>query len=243
VNPESVPASRARVRWGLPDVAIAWGAGFVGAALALPLYDQGVEIDRQPARFILATVLLQNLAIVLALIAISHWKGQRSLGRDFGLVWPFDRMKALAVAGWLGAGMGLSLLAAVLLRPIAEAADLDESAQEISQAIERGGTVGRVLMGLAVVLVAPPVEELLFRGALLRSLQRRWSAATAVFVSAFLFGAIHVAGDVGAGYVLPGLILLGLVSGYQAVKRGDLARSVLLHMGFNLVSAIALVVR
>ena len=54
--------------------------------------------------------------------------------------------------------------------------------------------------------------------------------------------AIHILGDVGSGYVLPGLLLLGLVSGYQAVKHGDLARSVLLHMGFNLVSAIFLVV-
>ena len=95
-------------------------------------------------------------------------------------------------------------------------------------------------MGLAVVLVAPPVEELLFRGALLRSLQRRWSAAVAIFASAFLFAGIHLV-DPGARYVLPALLLIGLVSGYQAVKHGDLARSVLLHSGFNLLTAVVLV--
>ena len=108
--------------------------------------------------------------------------------------------------------------------------------------IERSSTAGRVLLAICVVFVAPPVEELLFRGALLRGLQRRWSAAVAIFVSAAIFAGIHLV-DPGAGYVLPALLLLGLVSGYQAVKRGDLARSVLLHLGFNLVAAIGLVVK
>jgi hypothetical protein len=39
---------------------------------------------------------------------------------------------------------------------------------------------------------------------------------------------------------VPGLLLLGLISGYQAVKSGDLSRSVLLHVGFNLFSALQL---
>src|SRR5262249_14970175 len=130
-----------------------------------------------------------------------------------------------------------------LLLPIDSIAGLKDSAQEVSKALEHSSGAGRVLFGLAVVLVGPPVEELLFRGALLRSLQRRWSAAVAIFVSAAIFGGIHLVGDPGAGYVLPGLLLLGLVSGYQAVKSGDIVRSILLHMGFNLLSAIALVVK
>ena len=72
--------------------------------------------------------------------------------------------------------------------------------------------------------------------------RRRWSAAVAIFVSAAIFAGIHLL-DPGARFVLPALLLLGLVSGYQAVKRGDLARSVLLHLGFNLVAAIGLVVK
>ena len=35
---------------------------------------------------------------------------------------------------------------------------------------------------------------------------------------------------------LPAIILLGIVSGYQAVRTGNLSRSILLHMGFNALS-------
>jgi len=46
---------------------------------------------------------------------------------------------------------------------------------------------------------------------------------------------------VGTMIALPAIVLLGIVSGYQAVKHGDLARSVLLHAGFNLLTAVLLV--
>jgi membrane protease YdiL (CAAX protease family) len=243
VNPELAPRAGARVRWGLPDVAVAWFVGVAASLLALPLADPDVGQNHQPIRFLLAALVLQSLGTVVSLIIVSKRKGQDSLGEDFGLFWPFDRLKVGAVAGWLALGAALSIGAQLLLAPIDAIAHLKDSAQEVSKALEHSSGSGRVLFGLAVVLVAPPVEELLFRGALLRSLQRRWSAGVAIFASAAIFAGIHVVGDPGAGYVVPGLLLLGLVSGYQAVKTGNIVRSVLLHMGFNLLSAVALVVK
>jgi membrane protease YdiL (CAAX protease family) len=242
VDPNPAPRARARVRWGLPDVALAWFAGLLASLfLALPFYDSDRPAGDQPVRYLVAAVLLQNLGIVLALIFVSKRKGQDSLGRDFGLVWPFDRLESGAVVGWIAAGAGLSIVGSMILRPIIEIAGLDEPAQQVSQTVEDATGAGLALLVISVVLVAPAVEELLFRGALLRALQRRFSAPMAVFVSAAIFAGIHVLGDPDSGYVIPALLLLGLVSGYQAVKRGDLSRCVLLHMGFNLLSTIALV--
>ena len=92
------------------------------------------------------------------------------------------------------------------------------------------------------MLLAPLTEELLFRGALLRSLLRKVTPEVAVFVSAVVFGLVHVLGDpsVGTLIALPAIVLLGVVSGYQAVKTGDLARSILLHVGFNALSVVFL---
>ena len=39
---------------------------------------------------------------------------------------------------------------------------------------------------------------------------------------------------------LPAIISSASCSGYQAVKTGDLSRSILLHMGFNALSVILL---
>ena len=241
--PPSPAASRAgaRVRWGLPDVAIAWAAGFVATLFAIPLGDPDASATGQPISFYLVSIVLQNAGIVAALVVISKKKGLGTLGRDFGFVRPLARLDVPAAAGWLAAGAGLTLAVAVVQFPIERLADLDEPAQEVSKILERADGFGRVLFALCVVFVAPPVEELLFRGALIRALQRRWSAPTAIFVSAATFAGLHLLGGLGSGYVIPGLMLLGLVTGYQAVKHGDLTRSILLHMGFNLLSASFLV--
>ena len=235
------PLARARLRWGLPDVLIAWLAGILASLFALPLADPDLSTADQPIGFVVAALLLQNLGIVAALWILSDRKGQRSLRRDFGLVWPFERLRFAVVAGWVALGAGLSMVAAALLRPIADLANLDDSAQEVSKTVERAGGVGLVLLMVGVVVVAPVVEELLFRGALLRALQRRLSVPVAVFASAVVFACVHVVGDPGSYYVVPGLLLLGLVSGWQAARTGDLRRSILLHAGFNLLSALTLV--
>jgi membrane protease YdiL (CAAX protease family) len=65
-------------------------------------------------------------------------------------------------------------------------------------------------------------------------------AVPAVGLSALLFASAHLL-DPGAVLVLPGLLLVGIVSGILAVRSGDLSRPILLHVGFNvLVVVVAL---
>lgn len=234
------PVARARVRWGLPDVAVAWGMGIVGSIMALPLADPDLSTAKQPVSFVVVALLLQNAAIVLALWAFSHYKGQGSLRRDFGLDWPLRTMRVGLVAGYLAFGVGLQFVASILLAPINRIANLDDSAQDVGRVVERANGLELVLILLGVVLVAPVVEELLFRGALLRALQRRFTVAVAVFTSAAIFAAVHVLGDPGSYPYLPAWLLLGVVSGWSAARSGNLSRSILLHMGFNLIAAVML---
>ena len=65
-----------------------------------------------------------------------------------------------------------------------------------------------------------------------------------MFISAAVFGLVHF-GDPSIGTLLafPAILSLGLVSGYQATKTGDLANSIMLHMGFNILSVIDLLVK
>jgi membrane protease YdiL (CAAX protease family) len=87
-------------------------------------------------------------------------------------------------------------------------------------------------------VVAPVGEELLFRGLLLRALVRRTSPPVAIGVAALAFALVHVALDPGAGFAVPALLLLGLLSGYRAWRTGNLSQSILLHAGFNLVAVL-----
>ena len=97
------------------------------------------------------------------------------------------------------------------------------------------------VLALTIVLLAPLTEELLFRGALLRSLLRKVSPTVAV-LTAVVFGLVHALGDPSVGTViaLPAIILLGIVSGYQAARPATCRRSILLHVGFNALSVVFL---
>jgi membrane protease YdiL (CAAX protease family) len=70
------------------------------------------------------------------------------------------------------------------------------------------------------------------------------SSGWAVFVSAAIFALVHF-GDPSIGTLMafPAILSLGLVSGYQATKTGDLANSIMLHMGFNTLSVIDLLLK
>jgi uncharacterized protein len=239
MDPPATP--RTGVRWGLPDVALTWVAGLIGAIVvgALAVSALGVPDDEvgDDVGVILATIAGQTAVVVAVLALISRSKGRGSLRRDFGLV------VRLHDAGWLAAGVGLQIVLALALAPLARLYDRDDS-QTIVNLLEDASGPGLVLFAVAVVVFAPLAEELLFRGALLRALMRRTTPAWAVFVSALLFALVHPLGDpeVGSVIVVPAILTLGVVSGYLAVRSGDLSRSIMLHAGFNLLTVVGVLI-
>jgi membrane protease YdiL (CAAX protease family) len=236
------PASpRTGVRWGLPDVALAWVAGLIGAvvlgALAVAALDVPEDDVADDVGVLLATIVGQTAVVVGVLALVSRSKGRASLHRDFGLT------LRVQDAGWLAAGVGLQIALGLALYPVAQLYDRDES-QTVVDLLEDASGSGLVLFAVAVVVLAPLAEELLFRGALLRALMRRTNPAWAVFGSALVFALVHPLGDpeVGSVIVVPAILTLGVVSGYLAVRSGDLSRSMMLHAGFNLLTVVGVLI-
>ena len=78
---------------------------------------------------------------------------------------------------------------------------------------------------LAVVILAPIAEEILFRGIIFRMLSKHWSEMAAIIVSTVLFGLYH-GNLMQAIYVLP----IGLLLGYTACKCNSVLPCILIHM-------------
>ena len=91
-------------------------------------------------------------------------------------------------------------------------------------------------MGAAVIVVAPVVEELFFRGLLLGEMQRRWGTAAAVAASSVVFGATHF-----QPLQFPGLTAAGAVFAIAAVRTRRLGPAIAVHAGFNATTFVALV--
>lgn len=220
--------------WSISAVFGAVIGGFFGAAVAFAvigrLADETVGVA--------ITGGMQLVTSVGILYALS--RGWRTSGfpRSVGLV--------LKLSDWWAFLAGFALQIVIVLAVVAPTIALlgieQPAQQRIAQIIESSAS-NSGLIGLLFVTVAlaPMVEEVLYRGVLLRAIFRlglRDNAA--IVISAAVFASIHLV-DPQAAIVVPGLFVLGLVLARVTLKTGNLSRAILLHAGVNSLAAIALI--
>lgn len=221
-------------RWTLADFGWAILGGLAGAFVAAFFtffgFSEGVSL-----LILLAGQYGGHLATVAWL---AHRKGLTLEGLGL-VVHPGDGINILV-------GVGLQFLLLVLAAPFAQLLGIDDSTQALTGLLaESTGTAVRVLLALAVALVAPVVEELMFRGVLLRAMTDRWGPRAALVWTAVVFSFFHLLGITGdvlrsAALVLPQLFIVGLVLARLTQRRGRLGPAIFTHAGFNLVAAIVI---
>jgi membrane protease YdiL (CAAX protease family) len=235
------PRARPRIRWGIGDAIWAFVVGsLLGAVAAIPFLSDDKSSVTTPT-ILIVTIFAQDLGIIGWLAMVARRKGVGSLAADFGLTFKPMLARGIGELKWLLIGVGVQLLALIPTELLVEIHG-SSAKQDVVKTANRAHGLEILLMVVAVALLAPLTEELLFRGALLRAVMRRTTPDKAVFAAAVVFGLVHAIGDpsVGTLVALPAIIALGIVSGYQAVRTGDLSRSVMLHVGFNALSVILL---
>lgn len=215
-----------------------FGVGLLSAETGQPI-SGGV-----PMGVVAVSVDLGGLWIgLVGAVLLAARAGSGSVVREFGWrirLWP-DLPLGLAV------GVGFQLLVVPLLYlPLQQLIpNLDQSLGQPARQLTGGSSgAGLAVVGLLVALGAPIVEELFFRGLLLRSLERAFGfmpkgfgATLAIVVSAVIFGLVHA-----ETLQLLGLVAFGLVLGTLAHTTGRLGPSTVAHAAFNAVAVISLVV-
>ena len=160
----------------------------------------------------------------------------------------YESMGLTVVPGdgrFLGLGLLLQILLAVLAFPILESLDSTEQTtqavvEQVSQATG-GGT--RIAVIVLVGFLAPLAEEVVFRGVLLQVLQRKMRPAIANVTTAAVFSVVHAIGllpgsDL-AGLVTLGLLfVVGLVLGALTIRHGRLGPAIFTHAGYNLTTLL-----
>ncbi len=103
---------------------------------------------------------------------------------------------------------------------------------------DRNGTL--LLMSLAV-LVAPLVEETLFRGYLYPLFARKLGVPAGILITGFLFGLMHGAQLGWTKELVALLTLVGLIFTYVRARTGTVLASYLLHLGYNSMIAFSVI--
>jgi membrane protease YdiL (CAAX protease family) len=167
----------------------------------------------------------------LGAVVVASWRnGTRSLGRDYGLCWPkFHDITDGITGGFLGRVPSTIVLVLIVLAttgfnsPNAAGREINGTTPE--------GTAGWVITVLFLVVGAPFVEELLFRGLIQGAFTRRLGATPAIFVTALIFCFAHVLNE---GPVAPFVLFPpALILGYLKHRSGRLAPGMVAHATFN----------
>jgi membrane protease YdiL (CAAX protease family) len=90
---------------------------------------------------------------------------------------------------------------------------------------------------ITVLLVAPIVEEMLFRGIIMEGLSKNYKLATAVLVSSILFALVHL--PVGVIVAL-NIFLLALFLAWVRLESGSLMLCVICHATFNAIPFVTM---
>ena len=125
----------------------------------------------------------------------------------------------------VGAQIWVSDLAAIVIY------FLPMSDQEVHmfQRVFTGGTASLLL----ICVVAPLIEEMMFRGIILRGLLCHYPPGTAIALSALIFAMYHL-----NIYQMPVALTVGVFSGWLYYKTRSLWPSILLHVFFNATAYI-----
>jgi hypothetical protein len=166
------------------------------------------------------------LAYVYVLIAVGH-------SQPFWAMLRWRRITAGRILACLAGGAFLTL-AIALLPPI-----LPDTNQFPLENMFNSRAAAYAI-GVFAILVAPFMEELVFRGVLFGIFESQVGLRFAIVTTAILFGGLHVPEYWGAWNHMLLIFFVGLVFSLARGRSGSLAPSVFLHVGYNGSMMIAL---
>ena len=204
---------------------LAWLAAQLLATAVLVSVD---DVDEVPIPQLFAASLVGWIAYGSMLWVLSERYGTGDRRADYGVGtrWVDLVGVPLGVATQLAA---VPLLYWPLRSVWPETFSEDELTEYAEDLVDRASGAGVVLLLVVmVVLVAPLVEELVYRGLVQRSLATTVPPAAAVVLGGAFFALIHF-----RPVEYPGLFLVGIVLGSCVAATGRLGMAVVAHVAFN----------
>lgn len=229
------PAGRKGATAG--NVLATWLVAFVVVqiATAVVLASTGYleDVDNLPMS---VNTLLAAVMWAFQLVAVAWWAG-RSVGN--GLVGATGLTIGVRDAWWLlvGAACQFILVPAVnfpLQRLFPDQFAPDKVSERAENLVDSATGVWVVALVLVVVVGAPLIEELVYRGMIQTGFVASWGTKAGIGATAALFAGIHFSWP-----EFPALFAFALVLGVGRHRAGRLGPAIMAHVGFNACGLLA----
>jgi hypothetical protein len=212
--------------WGWEDVALLMGAVLpsllLGTGLMRVLRWSAPELFGRGAVAALTYQFVVYVFLVGTLFLLISWKYGQPFWKALGWTMAFRGAIVSVLTGPVLA-VGVSFLGVLLRAP-----DVRDPIREM--------ITGRASLAVVVVfgvLIAPFVEELMFRGFLLPLIARSVGPWLAIILTAVLFALPHGAQNEWAWQHLTLIALAGVAFGFARIRTGATSASFLMHASFN----------
>lgn len=205
-----------------------WGALFISVSLlsvetflSLVMIEIGMDINNEAALFLAVNTLISGALIISGIVSLNRLSWQQ-LFHD-------SRNSVKATMALLSAPIVFVAAGAILWIPllsdwIVSSLVSGEQETEFTRKIMNDG----IASIFAVCIVAPLVEEVIFRGIILRGFLQRYSDGIAIMLSSMLFAVYHL-----NLYQIPVAYILGTFMGWVFVKSRSLWPSIFTHVVYN----------
>lgn len=190
----------------------------------------------------LATFVGYGPSVLWMWFASRRW-GTRRLLVDLGVRFRWSDL-GWGPLVWVSTYLGLAVAVAVIQAfDVPYRGNLDVAGESRSAGDPERALV--VSLIISAIVVAPVVEEALFRGLVMRGLLSTTAAPIAIVAQGLLFGAAHFQPDFGVDNIglLAVLSLVGIGFGTGSYLLRRLGPAVIAHACFNTVAVIVLLVR
>jgi len=228
---EGLTVRRGRAPVAIGVAAVAWLAAWVVAQLLITsvLAVTGESADEFPSSIrILAVALFASWMAYLAMLwVVAQRVGSGDFRADYAVA--FDGRDLVAIPIGVLTQLVIVPVAYVPLRSIwSDTFTADRLEERTRDLVDVAGDSSLLLLAVLVVVGAPLVEELVYRGLIQRSLAARISEPLALVAASLWFAVIHF-----RLLELPGLFVAGLVFGACLLVTGRLATAMIAHAAFN----------
>ena len=228
-----------RVWWTLLAAPILFLLAIVGASIYFGFVTQGQNVEAIPEMVVASTPYqLVVVQIWLFFILMKSMKRDSLSWKDIG--WKLADGQQLWREVLIGAvpGIVLALLYLYILSPMLT------SLQNIWDYVPAGElltTLGSAIIPFAIadVLLAPFIEESIYRGYGLTRLLGKFSQPVAIVLSCFFFGLLHWTG--GFWYILLTGIIAGGLFVWLRIARKNIIAPFAAHLALNIVETIFIV--
>lgn len=204
-----------------------------GKKISAPAY--AAEMSQQMMPLLVIASAVATVLIALLLLRMWAWHLVRDrTPAGLGLFAPTRKQLVM----WAIAG----LVAGALYVTLATFVDVSGArGGPLSKMAAQGGG-GRLIWAILAVFVAPPVEELLFRGLMLRGLMASWGRTAAGIVVTLLFFALHLFEAANYWPAMAAIMTLSILTLLARLRTGSVVAAIAVHAAYNLALVVAVYV-